>query len=306
MNLRVSLISDTNHPNVALQKISRWYRDRGYTVGLNLDNPDIVYISVLFSWNKQKMLNLKHELEDKGIQVNIGGSGYELSSKLEDRFAIQYPDYELYNNLDYDFGFITRGCIRSCKFCIVPITEGKIRYEGMYWITKPKVVLYDNNLLSHPEHLKILQELKDRKLKVCFNQGLDIRLLSIDNIKLLSQIKYYDLKFSKRRLYFAYDTDTADSEFFVRSGIKLLNDGGIKSQHLMFYVLYGFEDDPDLAFESLYKHYSILKDLGVKCYPMNFRKGDKTFSKCHKFTRYVIRGYERFMSFETYLRGIKK
>ena len=67
------------------------------------------------------------------------------------------------------------------------------------------VIFYDNNLLSYPKHLEILEKIRDEKYKACFNQGLDFQFINDDNASLISEIKYYDRKFKHRRLYFAFD-----------------------------------------------------------------------------------------------------
>ncbi|MCL2477843.1 hypothetical protein [Candidatus Bathycorpusculum sp.] len=303
--MRVSLIGDTSYPNVAFQKISTFHKCRGDIVGLNLAYPDIVYMSVLFSWNLPIMLGKKAMLESQGKVVNIGGSGYKLESKLPDCIEMCPPDSELYSHLDYSFGFITRGCIRNCEFCIVPKKEGWLKFEGLDWMVKDRCVVYDNNLLAYGGHRDILIAMRQGGQQICFSQGLDIRLVDKVNAGLLSEIKYRSLSFKVPRLYFAYDHDTPIMEQMIRDKVELLVSAGIPAKHLMFYVLYAYESNPQLALDSLQHRYAVLKELGVKCYPMNFRKGDKRYSLCHRFARYVIRRYDQFLTFDQYCEGKK-
>jgi hypothetical protein len=49
----------------------------------------------------------------------------------------------------------------------------------------------DNNILAHPDHMSILSEIVDKKVKCRFSQGLDIRLLTEKNAKMLNKIQYH-------------------------------------------------------------------------------------------------------------------
>ena len=57
----------------------------------------------------------------------------------------------------------------------------------------------DNNILAYEGHKEILKELRDKKVKCQFNQGLDIRKIDDENAKLLSELNYFG------EYYFAFD-----------------------------------------------------------------------------------------------------
>jgi hypothetical protein len=201
---RILLVDvDGKIPNLALMKISTYHKNNGdfvKLIKLNLDyyskqmNKKIiyanefnkVYISTIFKINKDvvKIIDCDNVLN--------GGVGYDLEVKLSPEFDNLEPDYSIYPDNDKSYGFITRGCIRNCSFCVVPKKEGFIyKYRNIDDIVKHKQVIFmDNNILAYKEHLLILKELVDKKIRCCFNQGLDIRLINDDNAKLLSQIKY--------------------------------------------------------------------------------------------------------------------
>jgi hypothetical protein len=303
--MRVSLIGDTSYPYIPFQKISSYHKHMGDTIGLDLPNPDLVYMSVMFTWNKPMMMGKKKLLEAQGVPVVIGGSGYDVKSDLLVKFAYQHPDPELYGHLDYCFGFITRGCVRRCSFCIVPQKEGIIRFMGYDWINKPKVVLYDNNLLAYKNHEQVLRYLAQENLKVCFNQGLDIRLITESNAKLLADLDYRSLNFKVPRLYFAFDQYSPQMTMLVKQKIQILNKAGIPSRHLMFYMIYGVEENPLDSFNSLWLRYNVIKRLGAKPYPMNYRRGDRRYRLCHDLARWTIRRYDQFLSFSQYCEGLK-
>lgn len=66
-------------------------------------------------------------------------------------------------------------------------------------IRHKKVKFFDNNILAYDKHESILQTLVDKKIKCCFNQGLDVRLINETNSSLLSQLNYLG------EYFFAFD-----------------------------------------------------------------------------------------------------
>jgi len=219
---------DSRIPNLALHKIALYHQQAGDEVfwDIPLIRVDKVYVSCVFDWNKDKCKQWEEVAE-------IGGSGYDLVRVLPDKIEDIKPKINL--------GFTTRGCIRKCPFCIVPRKEGYIRATGdIYdiWDGKSKeVVLLDNNILALPEHFKkICSQIRESKIKVDFNQGLDHRLLTqdiIDELKTLSHIEYR----------FAFDSPSYLPT--VERAIKLLRENSIN--RCMWYVLVGynttFEED---------------------------------------------------------------
>ena len=43
---------DSTIPNLALMHISSWKKQEGYRVGWDISEPDEIYASVIFDWNK--------------------------------------------------------------------------------------------------------------------------------------------------------------------------------------------------------------------------------------------------------------
>ena len=221
--MKVLLIDiDSKIPNLALKKIEKYYLDKGDDVIWNNELMasvcDKTYVSCIFSRNKHKTNNF--------INAEIGGSGYDLKKTLPPEIDMIKPRINI--------GFTTRGCIRKCQFCIVPIKEGSIRVEGdIYdiWDGKSKnIVLLDNNILALFEHFKLIcEQIKKEKLKVDFNQGLDCRLLNEENVVLLKSISHIEYRF-------AFDDIKLKPQ--VENTIKLLKKYGINRCN--WYVLVGF------------------------------------------------------------------
>ena len=192
---------DSTIPNIPLMKLSAYHKSKKHGVKLlKLGIPyypnrkkkfytipskwDIIYASVIFEGNAKYV---------KGENIIFGGTGWDLKTNLPEEIDILDPDYSIYPDNDTSYGFISRGCIRNCYFCKVPKKEGKIKQVSCVdnLIKHKKIKFLDNNFLALHNHKDILRELRDKKIKHCFNQGLDIRLLDRENSKLLSELNYW-------------------------------------------------------------------------------------------------------------------
>lgn len=213
--MRVLLIdADSKIPNLALMKLSTHYKNLGASIELlkfNIPyypsktpknqkhytippNYDLYYCSIIFNQNQQLII------PDSQIQPNnliFGGTGsFNPTQILPDEIESLLPDYTLYpENTTTSYGFITRGCIRNCSFCVVPKKEGQIHQVSTpSIISNPnhKYIKYlDNNILAYPDHLNILQEIIDLNKPCQFIQGLDIRLITPENSYLISKLPYF-------------------------------------------------------------------------------------------------------------------
>jgi hypothetical protein len=204
---------DSKIPNIALGKLSTYHKSKGHKVDylklglkgfsrnvrcriVDASNYDSVFASNIFTNNQKKFRIINC------ADVWVAGVG-SINSMVRlppyiDKLDI---DYSLWPDNDKSYGFITRGCIRKCKFCFVPRTEGKIYFDReIDRIVKHKVAIFlDNNILGFNNHRTILQELAEKKICCQFNQGLDIRLLDDENAEILSRINYY------QKYIFAFD-----------------------------------------------------------------------------------------------------
>jgi hypothetical protein len=251
---------DSVIPNIALEKIKLYHKTRGDEVWedfpLMQAVADKIYVSCVFDWNKQYMID-GNPLVFNNDKVLIGGSGWDINVKLPEEIEEMKPKI--------NYGFTTRGCIRHCKFCIVPQKEGMIRATGdIYdlWDRKSKVVvLLDNNILALPEHFfKIASQLKNEKLRVDFNQGCDHRLLTPEIAKELMSLKY------KFELKFAFDH--ISSKATVKRAFELLYSAGMKEDKTRWLCYVG----PDDTFDSIYERLLILKEHHQLAFVMRDRR----------------------------------
>jgi len=241
---------DSKIPNLALKKIEKYHLDRGdeviWDIPLYAHISDKIYVSCVFAKNKNKA----KEWEGRAL---IGGSGYSLDIELPAEIEKIKPRINL--------GFTTRGCIRNCKFCIVPKKEGGIH-----------VVLLDNNILALPKHFKfICRQARENNIRLDFNQGLDCRLLTDEICRELKQTKLKDLRF-------AYD-DIGNFKS-VKRALDLLDKYNL--HHTFWYVLIGFNSTLEEDLERV----NYLKSRNQRVFAMryNFNRTDR---RLMMFARWV-------------------
>lgn len=252
--MRISLIDvDSKIPNLALMKLSAYYKSRGDTVGFNLHNPDKIYQSIIFKKNAGRILN--KTLID--IPVEYGGSGHDLKSKLPDKIEYLKPDYDLYPS-EYSQGFSSRGCNRKCYFCFVPGKEGTFKINqhpsGFYDDRFKTMMLMDNNIFWDREwFLSIAQWCMDQDVKIDMTQGYDVRLLDEEALGYVLEIRDKSVP-----LKFAFD-DTR-LEGVVRKGIDMMKDAGVNTKNDVAFYCYCHDDS---MFNDCLYRCNVLRDLRV-------------------------------------------
>lgn len=135
-----------------------------------------------------------YHLYDEYIQLKI----------RDGRQKAYFNDY-----LYYSIGFLTRGCIRHCPFCVNKLENKIYRYSELECfldqerdekgkLVRPYIYLWDDNFLAAPKDIwqPMLQSLIDSKRPFQFRQGLDERILAEsedgeDIAKMLSECKYH-------------------------------------------------------------------------------------------------------------------
>ena len=290
------LLIDGDHmdfPNLALMKISAYHKQQGDKIGFHIQNPDKVYISCVFDWNAPYVLGISKLFN---CPVEIGGSGVDLELTLSDEIEHITPDYKLYG-IHYSMGFTSRGCDRNCPWCLVPKKEGSFKEHteiSEFYVPRfRKLRLLDNNFLQSSKWYEKLREIIARKIRVDFNQGLDIRLIDREKAGILASCHYSDTKFKRPRLRFAFDLPQLEDQ--VIEGINKLLAEDIKAHHLFFYILCGY----NTSFEEDYHRFEVLKNLGVLPFIMiyNNKHGDK---RLRDFARWVNQRHYNWVPWEKY------
>lgn len=194
--MKIGLMAvDSRHFNFALAKIAAYHKAQSDSVEWYdpmFGEYDRLYMSKLFNFTSDYQGTLSNAYE-----VFKGGTGYSLTTVLPDEIERCLPDYSIYPDVDgrTSYGFLTRGCPNSCKWCVVPRKEGKVRpYADIDDVTengrRPYAVLMDNNILACDYGLKQIEKIIDRKYHVDFNQALDARLVTPEIAKMLARVKW--------------------------------------------------------------------------------------------------------------------
>lgn len=217
-------------PNYALMKISAWHKQNGDAV--EWWNPlyqyDCVYSSKVFDFTPNDPY-----LPDDAVR---GGSGYRdlpMDGKLPEEIDMMFPDYSIYPECDYAIGYLTRGCIRNCRWCIVPRKEGKIiayrTWDEIVRKDTDKLVLMDNNILACEHGIQQLGNLIGSGYRIDLNQGMDARLVDDQIAKILSRLDWI------RFIRFSCDQKSQIEP--IRQTMELLAKYGVKPYRIFIYLL---------------------------------------------------------------------
>jgi len=219
--------SKIKFPNFALMKIAAWHKNKGDSV--EWWNKDKIYDKVYSS----KTFDFTPENPDLPPDTVKGGTGYRLFGNLPHKMDVCFPDYSIYPDCDYAIGFLTRGCPNNCSWCVVPKKEGGIRpcanWEMLIRPDSDKLILLDNNILACEYGINQLAELTEIRYKIDLNQGMDITLLTEENVAILAKIKW--LKYVR----FSCD-DGYKLPYFERM-TELFRKHGIALSRVFIYVL---------------------------------------------------------------------
>ena len=279
--MKIGLIDVDGHhfPNLALMRISAWHKANGDTVewwSTEFEYYDIVYMSKVFS---DAYTQEGHTPMNCGKVVK-GGTGYCIklkngkevfdeskNTKLPDEIERMFPDYSIYPQYNFAVSMTSRGCPRNCPFCHVTQKEGrasiKIADVRDFWDGQPLIEVCDPNITACREKRELFRQYKETGAKICFNQGLDIRLLNEADIQDLNTMRI-------ERLHFAWDNPSDNLrekfEYFKKNYVRKSNVG-------MVYCLTNFEDcSTQEHIERALARIMPLREMGYDPYVMVYNK----------------------------------
>lgn len=297
---------DGSLPNLALMKLSHWHKEKGdevyfeksVTKGVFEPEYDIVYGSTIFTTTEKKTRLFLSQFPN----AIIGGTGWDTNLKVEHLigcgdYDYEKYDYSIYPEFKHSIGFTQRGCRLRCSFCVVPKKEGKMTVvNSIYDIwrnnTERKIHLLDNDFFGQELWETRANEIIEGDFKVCFNQGINVRLIHKEGAEKLAKMKYMDDQFKTKRIYTAWD-NRRDESIFMK-GINIMLDAGIKPHHIMVYMLCGYWKWE--TFDDIYYRFKRMTEMGLMPYPMVYGHNPEL----KKFQQWVIRRYWQFTDWETF------
>ncbi len=272
----------SRYPPLGLLKISSYLKTQGHTTefikGMEKPKckPDEIYVTSLFTyaWERVHKTISFYKVKFPHVKITLGGLYASLMpdhakksqadiihTGLYDETENLIPDYSLVPKWESSIIFSSRGCIRKCGYCAVPILEPnfepKKSIKNLIYKKHKKVVIWDNNLLASPFVHNILDELIELNLEVDFNHGLDARMI---NLSIAKKLKRLRVKYVRM----AYDLINSREE--VKRAIDILKEAGYRGRELFFYTLHNYNDTPEDFF---IRHQDIMK-WGVVSYPMRY------------------------------------
>jgi hypothetical protein len=225
-------------------------------------------VSVAFTWDLPQAKTICTWWAKAGYHVRAGGPAVRLQPEYLSGVADcspptghTWPEAIIHHN---PLATVTsRGCIRSCSFCAVPLIEGDL-VELEEWTPRPLVS--DNNLLacSRKHFDRVIDSLKTlhatKAYPIDFNQGLDLRLLTpyhADRLAELNCLPRLALDHSRLIPTYARAHD-------------ILRRAGFPKKLMPTYVLIGYDDDPADALHRL----RLVQNMGANPYPMRYNPYD--------------------------------
>ena len=289
MNIGLIDVDSHNFPNLPLMKLSAYHKGLGDHVEMwnGFKHYDKVYMAKVFTDEYTPTMDYCINADE----VVTGGTGFDLINKLPNEVEHQHPDYSLYNT-EQAYGFLTRGCPRSCGFCIVSQKEGLKSYKvadlSEFWKGQKEIKLLDPNLLACKDHMDLLDQLAQSKAYIDFTQGLDARMLTEDNINAINKLKV-------KEVHFAWDF-MSQSKKIVKN-LKLyasMNKYHPHGYNASVYVLTNYDTDHEEDLERIYK----LREMNYDPYVMiyNKHKADKQTRDLSRWVnnKKIWRNCERF------------
>ena len=257
--MRIGLIDVDGHnfPNLALMKLSAWHKQNGDEVEWYeplMPTYDRVYMSKVFTFTKD------YPYAVNAKEIVGGGTGYGKYEDLPNEIEYTFPDYSLYPQYPFAVGFLTRGCIRKCPWCVVPRKEGYIHpvntWQNIKRLDSRDIVFLDNNVLASEHGVSQMESMIGQNVRVDFNQAMDARLVTPEIAEIIAKLKWIK--------YIRFACDTSSMIPAIERTVNLLGNHGVKPYRIFVYTLI---QDCDEALKRIYA----MDSLGVMTFAQPYR-----------------------------------
>lgn len=309
MKIRLTQL-DGSLPNLALMNLHGWAKSHGHYVNfarsIHRQPYEVAYDMVAGSTIFKYTAPVTSQFLSNWPGALVGGTGSNSNITIENVISTDwdYPCYDGYPEFMGSIGFTQRGCRLACKFCVVPLKEGKPKsvktihdiWRGAAY--PKKIHLLDNDFFGQTEWRERIQEIREGNFRICLSQGINVRMITEESAAALASIQYRDTQFEIRKLYTAWD-NFRDGDIFFK-GVDILRRYGIPAKHLCVYMLVGY--DPTETWPRIWERFLRMVELGIEPYPMVY---DRSRADLLCFARWVMRGIYRFCSWPDYVRRTK-
>jgi hypothetical protein len=229
--------------NPAHYQIKELYKDKNWLL-----------IDLMFTWDLPKAIN---ELQQQRLKhydrIFIDGVGWKNlgNDPVLDRAEISQTPYE--QDEDYQVTKITSGCPHNCAFCF----SDDFKVAGVPTFNRNKVLLVDENILSHPHIIDVLDKLKNVRVggrvvhfeAIC---GFEKGRITLDTAQALRLAR-----FDSPRI--AWDGG-GEEEGDVLAAIENLTTSGYKAKDISVFVITNYKQ----SYGDCVKKLDILHNRGVK------------------------------------------
>ncbi len=265
------------------------------------------------------LLNKRGGCREYGIDMRRQMPYYHLYDEYVDKKIAEGRKPSYFNDYKYySIGFLTRGCVRHCPFCVNKLDNTVYRYSELEWfldqerddkgkLVRPYIYLWDDNFLASDKSIwkPMLEDLIASKRPFQFRQGLDERILAESEdgpliAEMLSKCKYHG------DFIFAFD-NWKDKDKIVKA-LKIWKHYNSKKS-TKFYLFCGYlmkEGDNERLYndvKTLFDRIYILMQYG--CFGYVMRHADYEKHKLNNIYVQIARWcnqpqFYRYMSFWEY------
>lgn len=292
--MRIALVDGSPRStlySLPLMKLGAWRKSLGDECKLfsarlpKAGEYDEIWISTRMTFDIPYAVGMAMEAQTRAERVWVGGISATLLPEYFEKEGLEVhkgllpeaerfpPDYSFLDEKPkYSISHTSRGCIRKCKFCMVPRLEPVFQHRDD-WETDlcsaKKVLFYDNNWLakdkadleSDVKKLKALVS-KGSITNIDFNQGLDARLMTDEIANLLKGLPIKPIRFAFDGMY---------EDGYYQRAVEMMAVCGFRD--FMTYVLYNFKDTPQDFYYRVREsvRLSVEQKIDAKSFPMRFQ-----------------------------------